>query len=222
MSNTIQHKRFDGQNDRHTGCVGLHCYLTLRPTVMKSVLILSALLILSTFGYADEPVQVNFNLVQVNHYPGQTDVQENVVTPGKRLVIDLNESSAALSYLSATSSIPLYMRFDNAYRTSNGAGVGAALAWESSMVLYAPAMQDSFLVSSSRIGCPGTEVGPSVAVAFSNGTKWSNPPIRFGPLTDMTVCPLGRGFELEVNGRGSHPPLVRVIGDGDNTLYGRR
>jgi hypothetical protein len=187
---------------------------------MKSLLFLSAVLIWSIVGFADEPVQVNFNLVQVNHYPGQTQVQENIVTPGKRLVIDMNESSAALAYLSASSSIPIYMRHDNAYRSQNGAGVGAALGWESSMVLYAPAMQDSFLVTSSRTGCPGTEVGPSVAVAFSNGKKWSNPPIRFGPLTDNTICPLGNGFELEVSGRGSHPPLVRVVGD--NTMYGRR
>jgi hypothetical protein len=187
---------------------------------MKSFLILIVTLMWMAIGLADEPAQVNFNLVQVNQYPGQENLQNNVVTPGKRLVIDMNEPDAMFRYLSATSSIPIRMRVDNAYRTLNGGAVGAALGWESSAILYAPAMQDSFLVTSSRTGCPGTEVGPSVAVAFSNGRQWSNPPIRFGPLTEMTVCPLGNGYQLEVNGRGAHPPLVRVIAD--NSSFGRR
>ncbi|RQV98352.1 hypothetical protein EH220_03460 [bacterium] len=180
---------------------------------MKSLFILIVALACAAIGFADEPVQVNFNLVQVNHYPGQENLQDEVVTPGKRLVIDLNESSAMLQYLSATSAIPIRMRTDNAFRKHDGGAVGAALGWETSAVLYAPSKQDSFLVTSSRIGCPGTEVGPSVAVAFSNGRQWSNPPIRFGPLTEMTVCPLGNGYQLEVNGRGTLPPLVRVIAD---------
>ena len=186
---------------------------------MKNLCILIAVLAYLAIGFADEPVQVNFNLVQVNQYPGQENLQDEVVTPGKRLVIDMNQSSAMLQYLSATSSIPIRMRTDNAYRTQNGGAVGSALGWETSAILYAPARQDSFLVKSSRTGCPGTEVGPSVAVAFSQGSQWSDP-IRFGPLTEMTVCPLGNGYQLEVNGRGTLPPLVRVIAD--NSSFGRR
>lgn len=187
---------------------------------MKYLFVLIVTLAWVAIGLADEPVQVNFNLVQVNHYPGQENLQDEVVTPGKRLVIDMNESGAMLQYLSATSSIPIRMRADNAYRKQNGAAVGAALGWETSAILYAPSQQDSFLVTSSRTGCPGTEVGPSVAVAFSNGKQWSNPPIRFGPLTEMTVCPLGNGYQLEVNGRGTLPPLVRVVAN--HSSFGSR
>jgi hypothetical protein len=48
-------------------------------------------------------------------------------------------------------------------------------------------------------------------VAFSRGSIWSDPPIRFGPLTEQTICPLGNGYQLIVNGRGDHPPLVRIV-----------
>jgi len=187
---------------------------------MKSFIVLILAVTCVMIGFAKEPVHVNFNLVQVNHYPGQEELQDEVVTPGKRLVIDMNEPNSMFKYLTATSSIPIRMRIDNAYRSLEGGAVGAALGWGTSAILYAPARQDSFLVTSSRTGCPGTEVAPSVSVAFSNGRQWSDPPIRFGPLTEMTVCPLGNGYQLEVNGRGTLPPLVRVIAD--RTSFGRR
>jgi len=180
-----------------------------------------ALTFLSMLGLAvaDEPVQVNFNLVQVNQYPGQSELTGGLVTPGKRLVIDVSEPSSALNYIAATSSIPIRMRSDWEY-ADNPAVSGSALEWETSRIFYAPARRDSFLVAASRTGCPGTEVAPSVSVAFSNGVRWSDPPIRFGPLTEYTVCPLGNGYQLEVNGRGMLSPLIRVIQD--RSLFGRR
>ncbi|MFH1011429.1 MAG: hypothetical protein V1784_09390 [bacterium] len=88
---------------------------------------------------------------------------------------------------------------------------GITIPWDSSVVLHSnedPA--DSFLVSASRIGCPGTEVAPSVAVSFPTNSGWSFPPIRFGPLGGHTICPLGQELVLEVSKQDAAGPHVRL------------
>ncbi|RPH93134.1 hypothetical protein EHM69_11105 [candidate division KSB1 bacterium] len=164
---------------------------------------------------------INFNLVQVNHYHGQNDSTKQVATPGQRVVIDLQNPLSRQQFLSnanpqidlAPVSVQVFspeMFFD-----------GLSIPWETKVVLRSAASGDSFLVSSSKIGCPGTEVKPSVAVAFAMGRGWSDPPIRFGPLNEKTVCPLGHGYQLEVSAKGDHAPVVRLR-EPSADLYGKR
>jgi len=88
---------------------------------------------------------------------------------------------------------------------------GIMIPWGSAAVLYWEGNKaDSFLVSASRIGCPGTEVAASVAVSFPTHSGWSSPPIRFGPLKKHTICPLGQGLVLEVFGENTAGPLVEL------------
>ena len=91
---------------------------------------------------------------------------------------------------------------------------GILIPWGSEAVLHWRGEKvDSFLVSASRIGCPGTEVAASVAVSFSTHSGWSSPPIRFGPLGDHSVCPLGQGFELEIFTE-DEGPFVQISREG--------
>ena len=89
---------------------------------------------------------------------------------------------------------------------------GTLIPWESSAVLYrgSPEPADSILVHASMTGCPGTEVGPSVSIAFPTPWGWSHPPIRFGPVLDNAVCPLDIDVELEVIKREEAGPVVRI------------
>lgn len=166
------------------------------------------------------PVQINFNLVQVNKYAGQEETLESITTPGKRVVIDLGGRETMLHYLAATSKVPYRVRTAT-YSGSSGASDSKVIDWDTRHVFVAPSGADSFLVSSSRTGCPGTEVAPSVAVAFATHSGWSDPPIRFGPLTANTTCPLGRGFTLEVVGRGAAPPEVKLV-EANSSMFGKR
>jgi hypothetical protein len=85
------------------------------------------------------------------------------------------------------------------------------LPWDSVTVLHwKDDGVDSFLVSVSRTGCPGTETEPSVAVTFPAGTGWSSPPIHFGPLGGHVICPLGRELVLEVFGENPAGSSVRL------------
>lgn len=165
------------------------------------------------------PVQINFNLVQVNKYQAQDAVLEDVVTPGNRVVIDVSNGETMLQYLAAAARVPIKYRIETG--TSGAATDYVTIDWETRQVIHVPSGTDSFLVSSSRIGCPGTEVGPSVAVAFPSKGGWSDPPIRFGPLTSKTTCPLGRGVTLEVNGQGTMPPRVKLV-EAQSSMYGKR
>ncbi|MBK6909447.1 MAG: hypothetical protein IPK53_05035 [bacterium] len=180
------------------------------------------LLLLSAVTFAEEqpPVQINFNLVQVNKYPAQEEVLADVVAPGQRIVIDVGNSETMLQYLAATARVPVKVR-SVAYSISGSTTDAITIDWDTHRVFYAPSGTDSFLVSSSRTGCPGTEVAPSVAVAFPTKGGWSDPPIRFGPLTANTTCPLGHGFTLEVNGQGGMAPRVKLI-EGNSSMYGKR
>jgi hypothetical protein len=169
---------------------------------------------------AVEPTTINFNLVQVNQYPGQEEAASKITTPGRRIVVDLSRPETTLQYLAATASIPIKLAKPSSRKVTYVEGEQVMLPWETSVVMYTPSGTDSFLVSSSRTGCPGTEVGPSVAVAFATYRGWSDPPIRFGPLTSKTICSLGKGAELEVNGMGPNPPVVRLIEE--SAMYGRK
>ncbi len=85
------------------------------------------------------------------------------------------------------------------------------LPWDSATVLHwGEAGADSFLVSASRIGCPGTEVAASVAVSFPTNSGWSSPPIRFGPLGEHIICPLGHELVMEVFGENAAGPFARL------------
>jgi hypothetical protein len=166
---------------------------------------------------AQQPTQINFNLVQVNQYQGQQEATKNIVTPGQRVVIDVNNPQAANYLQSAVNATPVITEqmiqglfcVPTAFKLERG--VSVPIAWDCSAVIIAPSGQDSFLVRASKTGCPGTEVRPSVSVAFASGGGWSDPPIRFGPLTSKTVCALGGGQQLEVSQIGASPPSVRLI-----------
>lgn len=179
------------------------------------------LMLLCTAAFADDnaPVQINFNLVQVNKYAGQEDVLGSIQTPGQRIVIDVGNGETMLQYLAAAAKVPVKVR----QFTTSGPGSSTdahVVEWETFRVFTAPSGTDSFKVMSSRTGCPGTEVAPSVAVSFASKGGWSDP-IRFGPLTSNTTCPLGHGFTLEVVGQGSQPPRIKLIEAG-STMMGKR
>ncbi len=124
----------------------------------------------------------------------------------KRVVVDPSNPAAASVFRSATSS----QRSENS-ETLIRENPGVQVPWESHVVLYSESRQDSFLVKSSRRGCPGTEVKPSVSVAFATARGWSDPPIRFGPLASKTTCALGKGVELQVCAIGRDAPFVKLI-----------
>ncbi len=154
---------------------------------------------------------INFNLVQVNHYKGQEEATSGIESPGPRVVVDPNNPQALHQLRAMETQIPKelitpLMQLDISLRSSSS----AEIPWEKSAVIYSPSGADSFLVTSSRRGCPGTEVRPSVSVAFPTRSGWSFPPIRFGPLTESTICALGSGQKLEVCAVGDLPPRVRL------------
>ena len=106
-----------------------------------------------------QPVNVNFNLVQVNHYHGQDSVTAGVTTPGRRVVIDLrNPLSVNALRMSSDRAVDVNTSLVKvtSYSSGNDPATIDALNWESSKVLYSPAGEDSFLVTASRKGCPGT------------------------------------------------------------------
>lgn len=179
------------------------------------------IVLISSLALAEDtpPVQINFNLVQVNKYPGQDEALANVATPGQRIVIDVSSGETMLQYLAAASKVPIKVR-QAVFSGPGGATDMITVDWETHRVFTAPSGADSFKVSSSRVGCPGTEVGPCVAVAFASKGGWSDP-IRFGPLTSNTTCPLGHGFTLEVVGQGTQPPRVKLIEAG-SSMFGKR
>lgn len=131
-------------------------------------------------------------------------------TSSKRVVIDVQNPNAARMLHNAS-------RPNTVSSVTNAAGAydagdrGLQLPWDSNIVLHSSSGEDSFLVSSSRSGCPGTKVRPSVAVAFATSRGWSDPPIRFGPLSLKGICPLGKGMELEVRSVGGSAPYVRLV-----------
>ncbi|MCC6475426.1 hypothetical protein IT157_00105 [bacterium] len=184
----------------------------------------SLLLILMTaatcFAQSEPPVNINFNLVQVNTYPSQEQMLAGLTTPGKRVVIDVGTGPAMLQYLAYSAQIPIKVRSASASGITGETDI-FSIAWETNRVFVAPSGIDSFLVTSSRTGCPGTEVAPSVSVAFAAKGGWSDPPIRFGPITESTICPLGHGFTLEVQGNGATAPRVKLIESGA-AMYGKR
>ena len=179
---------------------------------MKTVSIVILLVSLTCALCAQESNTVNFNLVQVNQYHGQEKVQDSVKTPGQRIVIDLKNPDSFRPFVKESppgqlKAAPVVVNVAGAL---SGNPDGTTLPWETGTVLRAVSGADSFKVSSSRTGCPGTEVRPSVSVAFATSHGWSDPPIRFGPLTDRTMCPLGHGFTLEVSASGASPPRVKL------------
>ncbi len=120
--------------------------------------------------------------------------------PDNRVVIDVGRQSQPAPPLAGAQEIP----------------------WETQQVLYTLTGQDSFLVRSSRSGCPGTDVKPSVSVAYATKSGWSNPPIRFGPLNESTTCPLGKGYTLDVSALGVNAPRVRLNEPGPDLYSGRK
>ncbi len=181
---------------------------------MKIILWVVALIVTcAQMSLAGDPAPISFNLVQVNNYhrPAAADT---VVLQGQRVVIDVQNPGAFRSLTPVSYSTPVEKRVvvNVAVSLDGGADRGIQLPWESNMILYTATHEDSFLVTSSRTGCPGTEVRPSVSVAFATPHGWSNPPIRFGPLSDQTVCPLGRGVKLYVSSVGGAAPYVKIAG----------
>jgi hypothetical protein len=173
------------------------------------ILLLSTMLIVS----AQSPTVVNFNLVQVNRYDKSdtTGARECLyITLHPRVVVDMQNSRSMVEFFGSVSSGTQRPVVAVTPVAENDAP-GSEIPWETGNLIHAAMGQDSFMVRSSRIGCPGTEVRPSVSVAFANGQSWSDPPIRFGPLCERTVCPLGHGYQLEVMCKGNDAPSVRLI-----------
>jgi hypothetical protein len=189
---------------------------------MKNVWWIAACIaVFAQWSLAGEPAPISFNLVQVNNYNHNAQAAPDTSAPkGQRVVIDVQNPNALHSMTPAPNAPGNKPSTVNMAASLNPADRGVQLPWESNRILYTASGQDSFLVTSSRTGCPGTEVRPSVSVAFSTSHGWSNPPIRFGPLTDKTVCPLGRGVELHVNAVGSAAPYVKLAESG--ATYSRR
>jgi hypothetical protein len=162
------------------------------------------------FVRAEPPPPVNFNLVQVNNYynhPAAAPADSNA----QRVVIDLSDPAARAKFTGAgvpvMQAAPVMVRVE---RNATALSGGVLVPWETHTILHAEMGNDSFRVSSSRSGCPGTEVRPSVAVAFPAHGGWSDPPIRFGPLGERALCPLGKGYQLEVSVSGDGSPLVKL------------
>ncbi|MDD5088601.1 MAG: hypothetical protein PHI18_07380 [bacterium] len=189
---------------------------------MKRMVFLLAILSATVCAAQLPPSTINFNLVQVNHYHGQEKVDSAVATPGERIVIDLQNPLLREGFVAAAAAgqFNLAPVVVDVVSRSITEGSELPLPWETSAILRAESGADSFRVTSSRVGCPGTEVGPSVAVAFATGRGWSDPPIRFGPLTASTLCPLGKGFLLEVKAQDDRDPVVRLRHE--ETRYGQR
>jgi len=171
--------------------------------------------------WAQPAPTINFNLVQVNHYHGQEKAADSLVTPGERVVIDVGGPLASQRFFAGPSPdmgfAPVMVNIERLTADDFG---GVSIPWESQAVLRTISGRDSFLVTSSRVGCPGTEVRPSVAVAFATGRGWSDPPVRFGPLSERAVCALGRGVHLQVSVTGDGPPVVKLREE--SLLYGKR
>jgi hypothetical protein len=178
---------------------------------MRLSSLIIATIAIAACAFAQQTPTVNFNLVQVNHYHGQEHVTDSIITPGERIVIDLGNPGLTQRFLAGSASeinvAPVVVNVERIAAEESG---GVMLPWESKAVLHSISGRDSFLVTSSLAGCPGTEVKPSVSVAFATGSGWSDPPIRFGPLSERGVCALGRGFNLDVSVRGSDPPTVKL------------
>lgn len=189
---------------------------------MRSISVLVVLAVSASLVAAQPTQVINFNLVQVNHYHGQASVTDSVITPGQRIVIDLNRPEAWQRLLNAATPehlnlAPVVVDVSNTDAPHDAA---VPLPWESAVVLHSVSGADSFRVTSSRAGCPGTEVRPSVAVSFATAGGWSFPPIRFGPLTENSLCPLGRGYQLKVKLKTDAGPDVRLVEP--ETLLGKR
>jgi hypothetical protein len=188
---------------------------------MRSIALTLALLTWPLFAWSQQPPVINFNLVQVNHYHGQESAVDSVITPGERVVIDLGSPLATQRFLAGSSAnvgiAPVMVNIESMIADDPG---GVSIPWESRAVLRTVSGRDSFLVSSSRSGCPGTEVRPSVAVAFPTARGWSDPPIRFGPLSEQGLCALGRGVHLQVSVSGDGPPVVKLREE--SALFGKR
>ena len=181
---------------------------------MKKIWWIAAFIaVLAQVSLAGDPAPINFNLVQVNNYNRPVPA-DSAAPQGQRVVIDVQNPDAFRTLTPVSYTVPVETKplVNMAVSFDAGADRGIQLPWESNMILYTVTGEDSFLVTSSRTGCPGTEVRPSVSVAFSTSHGWSNPPIRFGPLNDKTVCPLGRGVELRVSSVGGGAPYVRITG----------
>ena len=159
---------------------------------------------------AEPPPAVNFNLVQVNNYyrhePGAP-----ADSAAQRVVIDLSNPAACAKFtgqgVPSVQGAPVVVRVEHNATALSG---GVIVPWETQTVLHSAMGSDSFKVTSSRSGCPGTDVKPSVAVAFPTRGGWSVPPIRFGPLGERALCPLGKGYQLEVSVSGNGSPVVRL------------
>jgi hypothetical protein len=172
-------------------------------------------------AWSQQPPVINFNLVQVNHYHGQEKGADSLVTPGERVVIDLGSPLSSQRFLGGSAAkVDLAPVMVNIERLTADESGGVSIPWESRAVLKTVSGRDSFLVTASRAGCPGTEVRPSVAVAFATARGWSDPPIRFGPLSERGVCALGRGVQLQVSVNGDGPPVVKL--SEESLLYGKR
>jgi hypothetical protein len=181
---------------------------------MRHIALTLALLTWPLFAWSQQSPVINFNLVQVNHYHGQERAADSVVTPGERVVIDIGSPLASQRFLSGSAPVMV-----NIERMADDSG-GVRIPWESQAVLRTVSGRDSFQVTASRAGCPGTEVRPSVAVAFATVRGWSDPPVRFGPLSERGVCALGRGVQLQVSVVADGPPVVKLREE--SPLYGKR
>ena len=182
---------------------------------MRRIALTLALLTWPLSVWAQPAPVINFNLVQVNHYHGQERAADSLITPGERVVIDIGSPLASQRFLGG--SAPVMVNIERLTADDFG---GVSIPWESQAVLRTVSGRDSFLVRASRAGCPGTEVRPSVAVAFATGRGWSDPPVRFGPLSERGVCALGRGVQLQVSVTGDGPPVVKLREE--SLLYGKR
>lgn len=179
---------------------------------MKPLRFTAILLTFAGWSFAQQGSTVNFNLVQVNHYHGQEQAMQGVDMPGQRVIIDVQNPLSVERLLENMTAERLDLAPVIVHVSGSApATAGLPVPWETGMVLRSASAPDSFFVSSSLTGCPGTEVRPSVAVAFATGRGWSDPPIRFGPLTANAICPLGKGYQLEVCAMPGDVPRVRLL-----------
>lgn len=178
-------------------------------------------LVVALGAFAQKNADMNLDPVQPDSsYQGigaADSIRQEAAVGASAEATPADSQAALVNWLNATerSSQPRRLVIDGLFPQAAPAptdtNASVLVRWEQSAVIYWKGEKvDSFLVSASRTGCPGTEVRASIAVSFATGSGWSFPPIRFGPLGDHVICPLGEGLKLEVFGDSGVGPRVRV------------
>ncbi|MFZ5434540.1 MAG: hypothetical protein ACOZB3_12300, partial [Calditrichota bacterium] len=115
---------------------------------MRTFLSVLAVVAITALAFGQQGNTVNFNLVQVNNYTGQEEVEKSVITPGERIVIDLQNPLLRQQFLNgaATGKVDLAPVVVNIERIPGMSGDPMPLPWESFTILHSASGQDSFRV----------------------------------------------------------------------------